>query len=87
MYAIGAASRAKTESVGKLAIGIKDSGLDSILISDISYIMFHYWNNEKAIPYKILNIPLAITNSLRSQIATAKNYRKLGHSHTHSILT
>ena len=57
MFAIGAASRAKTESVGKLAIGIKDSGLDSILISDISYIMFHYWNNEKAIPYKLLNIP------------------------------
>lgn len=57
MYAIGATSRSKTEPVGKLAIGIKDSGLDNILISDIGYIMFHYWNNEKATPYKLLNTP------------------------------
>lgn len=57
MYAIGAASRAKTESAGKLAIGIKDSGLDNILVSDIAYIMFHYWNNEKATPYKLVKTP------------------------------
>ena len=57
MYAIGAASRAKTESVGKLAIGIKDSGLDYNIISDISFIMFHYWNNEKATPYKLIKKP------------------------------
>lgn len=57
MYAIGAASRAKTESVGKLAIGIKDSGLDNILVSDIGYIMFHYWDNKKAIPYKLIKKP------------------------------
>ena len=57
MYAIGAASRAKTESVGKLAIGIKDSGLDNILVSDIGFIMFHYWNNEKATPYKLIKKP------------------------------
>ena len=57
MRTIGAASRAKTESAGKLAIGIKDSGLDNILVSDISYIMFHYWNNEKASPYKLVKTP------------------------------
>lgn len=57
MYAIGAASRAKTESVGKLAIGIKDSGLDNTLICDIGYIMFHYWNKEKATPYKLIKKP------------------------------
>ena len=57
MYAIGAASRAKTEPVGKLAIGIKDSGLDNILVSNIDYIMFHYWNNEKATPYKLIKKP------------------------------
>lgn len=57
MYAIGTVSRAKTESVGKLAIGIKDSGLDNILVSNIDYIMFHYWNNEKATPYKLIKKP------------------------------
>ncbi len=57
MYAIGAASRAKTEPVGKLAIGIKDSGLDHILVSDIGYIMFHYWKNENATPYKLIKSP------------------------------
>ena len=49
--------RSKAEPVGKLAIGIKDSGLDNILVSDIGYIMFHYWNNEKAIPYRIIKEP------------------------------
>lgn len=57
MYAIGAASRAKTEPVGKLAIGIKDSGFDNIIVSDIGYIMFHYWSNEKATPYKLVKTP------------------------------
>ena len=57
MYAIGTASRTKTESVGKLAIGIKDSGFDNILVKDIGYIMFHYWKNEKATPYKLTKSP------------------------------
>jgi len=57
MYAIGEASRKKTEPIGKLAIGIKDCALDSVNISNIGYIMFHYWNNEKATLYKLLSIP------------------------------
>ena len=57
MYAIGDASRKRTESVGKLAIGIKGSGLDNELIYNIGYIMFHYWKNEKAAPYKVTHIP------------------------------
>ena len=57
MYAIGPSARLKTEPVGKLAIGIKDSGLDSFLISDLGYIMFHYWNNEEATPYKLIEKP------------------------------
>ena len=57
MYAVGPSSRSKTEPVGKLAIGIKDSGLDNILVSDIGYIMFHYWRNEKATPYKLVKTP------------------------------
>ncbi len=57
MYAVGPSSRSKAEPIGKLAIGIKDSGLDNILVSDIGYIMFHYWNNEKATPYKLVKTP------------------------------
>ena len=49
--------RSKAEPVGKLAIGIKNSGLDNILVNDIAYIMFHYWNNEKATPYKLVKTP------------------------------
>ena len=57
MYAIGEAPRKKTEPTGKLAIGIKDGALDSVNISNIGYIIFHYWNNEKATPYKLLSTP------------------------------
>ena len=57
MYAVGPSPRSKTEPVGKLAIGIKDSGLDNILVSDIGYIMFHYWRNERATPYKLVKTP------------------------------
>ena len=57
MYAVGPSPRSKTEPVGKLAIGIKDSGLDNILVSDIGYIMFHYWRNEKATLYKLIKKP------------------------------
>ena len=49
--------RLKAEPVGKLAIGIKNSGLDNILVNDIAYIMFHYWNNEKGTPYKLVKTP------------------------------
>ena len=57
MYAIGPSPRLKTEPTGKLAIGLKDSGLDNILVSDIGYIMFHYWKNENATPYKLIKSP------------------------------
>lgn len=57
MYAHGSASRKTTESIGKIAIGLKDSGLDIDLINSVGYIMFHYWNNETATPYKLKRIP------------------------------
>lgn len=57
MYAIGAAARKITEPIGKLAIGIKGSGLDNELINSIGYIIFHYWNSEKATPYKLIITP------------------------------
>ncbi|MBO4531904.1 MAG: site-specific DNA-methyltransferase [Prevotella sp.] len=57
MYAIGSASRSKTEPSGKLAIGIKEGVFDKTLIGDVGYIVFHYWNNEKAKLYKVINTP------------------------------
>lgn len=57
MYAIGSASRKSTEPVGKIAIGIKDGMLDDVIISHIDYIIFHYWNNDKATPHKIISTP------------------------------
>ena len=80
MYAIGSASRKKTEPIGKLAIGIKDSLLSSIDFSRISYIMFHYWNNDKATPYKLLSIPKLVSKQdipngyLRRMDAGAEKY-------------
>ena len=57
MYAVGGSYRKKAEPIGKLAIGIKDGALDSVNINNIGYIMFHYWNNEKATPYKLISTP------------------------------
>lgn len=57
MYAVGSPYRQKTEPVGKLALGIKEGMLDDTVISNIGYIMFHYWKNEKATLYRITNSP------------------------------
>lgn len=61
MYAIAPAYRSKTEFAGKLAIGVKKGILDSTNYSDIGYIMFHYWNNEKATPYKLISAPRLVS--------------------------
>ena len=61
MYAIGSTSRKKTEPIGKLAIGIKDGLLNSVDFSRIRYIMFHYWCNDKATPYKLLSTPRLVS--------------------------
>lgn len=61
MYAVGSPYRQKTEPVGKLALGIKDGALDNININNIGYIMFHYWKNEKATPYRITNNPRIVS--------------------------
>lgn len=61
MYAIGSASRLKTEPIGKLAIGIKEGMLNSVDLGCINYIMFHYWNNDKATPYKLLSTPKLVS--------------------------
>ncbi len=51
-------TRKKTESVGKLAIGIKDK---NIAFENLGYIMFHYWKNEDATPYRIVNSPRIVS--------------------------
>lgn len=52
MYAIGnPTARQKTESAGKIALGIKDNMLDEEQMAayrSIKYLMFHYWSNPKA---------------------------------------
>lgn len=60
MYAIGGTSREHTEPIGKLAIGIKGGTLKDFLISEIDYVLFHYWNNEKATPYKLKKVPMLV---------------------------
>lgn len=57
MYAANMATRQKTEPVGKIALGVKEGLLDDVVIGNIGYIMFHYWNNQKAMPYRITNNP------------------------------
>ena len=61
MYAVGSPYRQKTEPVGQLALGIKDGMLDDVNINNIGYIMFHYWKNEKATPYRITNNPRIVS--------------------------
>lgn len=57
MYAVGSPYRQRTEPIGKLALGVKEGVLDDVVISRIGYIMFHYWSNQRATPYRITNTP------------------------------
>ena len=61
MYAVAPACRKRIEAVGKLAIGLKDNLLNSVDYKNIGYIMFHYWNNDKATPYKTLSTPKLVS--------------------------
>lgn len=56
MYAIGPVARKKTESAGKIALGIKEENLSVEAIKayeSINYVMFHYWKNIEAKPFKL----------------------------------
>ena len=57
MYTANMLTRKKTESVGRLAIGLKDGMLNNADTNNIGYIMFHYWKNENATPYRVTNSP------------------------------
>ena len=61
MYAVGSPHRKKTESAGKIALGIKENSLSTEAYENLKYIMFHYWNNEKAAPYKIIGTPKMVS--------------------------
>ena len=61
MYAIGSSARLKTESAGKIALGIKESMLNDEQIAaykSIKYLMFHYWSNPKA--YQLTSEPIFV---------------------------
>ena len=56
MYAISPVERKKTESSGKIALGIKEDNLSSEAIKayeSVKYIMFHYWKNSEAKPFEL----------------------------------
>ena len=56
MYAISPSARKKTESSGKIALGIKEDNLSSEAIKayeSVKYIMFHYWKNSEAKPFEL----------------------------------
>ena len=61
MYAIGSGARQKTETAGKIALGIKESMLNDEQIAaykSIKYLMFHYWSNPKA--YQLTSEPMFV---------------------------
>lgn len=50
MYAIGNSARQKTETAGKIALGIKEGMLKDEQMAaykSLKYLMFHYWSNPK----------------------------------------
>lgn len=64
MYAISPVARKKTESAGKIALGIKEEQLARETVKaleNVRYIMFHYWKNCEARPFK-LTVPTRIVN-------------------------
>ena len=61
MYAIGSGGRQKTETAGKIALGIKENMLKDEQLAaykNIKYLMFHYWNNPKA--YQLTKEPVLV---------------------------
>jgi hypothetical protein len=61
MYAIGSGARQKTETAGKIALGLKEGMLKDEQMAaykSIKYLMFHYWSNPKA--YQLTKEPLLV---------------------------
>ena len=61
MYAISSGARQKTETAGKIALGIKEGMLKDEQMAaykSIKYLLFHYWSNPK--PYLLTKEPVLI---------------------------
>ena len=49
-------ARKKTESAGRIALGIKEYNLSQEAVMafvSVRYIMFHYWKNSEATPFEL----------------------------------
>ncbi|MBO7068775.1 MAG: hypothetical protein J6W52_08880 [Bacteroidaceae bacterium] len=57
MYAVAPTYRKESETFGRLAIDVKNDSITEETIKELGYIMFHYWNNEKATLYKLIKKP------------------------------
>ena len=61
MYAIGSSARQKTESTGKIALGIKEDLMKDEQMAaykSIRYLLFHYWSKPKA--YLLTKEPILV---------------------------
>lgn len=61
MYAIGNGARQKTETAGKIALGIKESVFKDEQMAaykSVKYLMFHYWSNPKT--YELTSEPMFV---------------------------
>lgn len=66
MYAIGHSARKKTEQSGKIALGIKEENLSTEAIKafeSVKHIMFHYWKNSEAVPFKLTSATRLVEES------------------------
>jgi len=94
MYAIGPAARKKTESAGKIALGIKEDTLSSEAIKayeSVKYIMFHYWKNSEAKPFELTKSIRLVSKSeipddyLLRQEKDAKLYLLIEYDNMHPV--
>ena len=94
MYAISPAARKKTESSGKIALGIKEDNLSSEAVNayeSVKYIMFHYWKNIEAKPFELTKSIRLVSKSeipddyLLRQEKGAKQYLLIEYDNMHPI--
>lgn len=94
MYAIGPAARKKTESSGKIALGIKEDNLSPEAVKayeSVKYIMFHYWKNIEAKPFELTKSIRLVSKSeipddyLLRQEKDAKQYLLIEYDNMHPI--
>lgn len=94
MYAIGPAARKKTESSGKIALGIKEDHLSPEAIKafeSVKYIMFHYWKNSEAKPFELTKSIRLVSKSeipdnyLPRQEKDAKQYLLIEYDSRHPV--